>query len=43
METERTALEELALADFAAQAGIVIEGEAAGATEAPAAQEEKAM
>lgn len=43
METERSALEELALADFAAQAGIVIEEEAAGATEAPPAQEEKAM
>jgi phage shock protein A len=43
METERAALEELALADFAAQAGIVIEGEGVGAEEAPPAQEEKAM
>jgi phage shock protein A len=43
METERAALEELALADFAAQSGIVIEGESAGSTEVPPAQEEKAM
>ncbi len=44
METERSALEELALADFAAEAGIVLETEADGDTSAPpAAIDEKAM
>lgn len=45
MEAERGALEELALADFAAEAGIVMEGEDSGGAEgeAPAAEEEKTM
>lgn len=41
METERGALEELALADFAADAGIVIEEESAENSEAPASESEK--
>lgn len=40
MESERSALEELALADFAAEAGIVLEG---GDTESEAPGEEKTM
>ncbi|NNE94116.1 MAG: hypothetical protein HKN23_20915 [Verrucomicrobiales bacterium] len=45
MEAERSALEELALADFAAEAGIVMEGDGGGGGEAegPATEEEKAM
>ena len=45
METERAALEELALADFAAEAGIVLEGDAATTeTAAPSVSaDEKAM
>lgn len=43
METERAALEELALADFAAEAGIVLEGAAGESGEAPAPADEKAM
>ena len=43
METERAAMEELALADFAAEAGIVIEAEAASGEAAPGPVDEKAM
>ena len=44
MEAERTALEELALAEFAAETGIVIEGESSESGEnTPAAEDEKAM
>ena len=44
METERAALEELALADFAAGSGIVLEGDAGGgAAEPPATTDEKTM
>jgi phage shock protein A len=51
METERAAMEEMALADFAAEAGIVLEGDQAGGvvegdsgeSEGPAAEDEKAM
>jgi len=44
METERSAMEELALAEFAAEAGIVIEGGAdGGASAPPAATGEKTM
>jgi hypothetical protein len=44
METERSAMEELALAEFAAEAGIVIEGGAdGGAAAPPAATDEKTM
>lgn len=52
MEAEREAMEEMALADFAADAGIVLEGDQAGGivegdgggeTEAPASEDEKAM
>ena len=44
MEAERAALEELALAEFAAETGIVIEGESSESGEnTPAAEDEKAM
>ncbi len=44
MEAERSALEEMALADFAAESGIVMEGDGdGGETEAPAAEDEKTM
>ena len=44
MEAERSALEEMALADFAAEAGIVIEGkDGGGASEGAAVEDEKAM
>ena len=43
MEAERTALEELALAEFAAESGIVIEGEEPDSGEAPASEDEKTM
>ena len=53
MEAERAALEEMALADFAAEAGIVLEGDQAGGvvegdggggeTEGSATEDEKAM
>lgn len=47
METERAALEELALADFAAESGIVLEGGAGTGpgteTAPPAVEDEKAM
>ena len=44
MEAERTALEELALAEFAAETGIVIEEESSESGEnTPAAEDEKAM
>ena len=45
MEAERSAMEELALADFAAEAGIVMEGDSAAGGEStpPAAADEKAM
>ena len=47
MEAERNALEEMALADFAAESGIVLDGGESstegGETDAPAAEDEKAM
>jgi len=43
MEAERTALEELALAEFAAESGIVIEDEEPDSGEAPASEDEKTM
>ncbi len=44
METERSALEELALADFAAEAGIVLEGSDEGSlSDATPSTDEKAM
>lgn len=44
IETERAAMEEVALADFAAEAGIVLDGEAGGGgAEPPAATDEKTM
>lgn len=44
MEAERSALEELALAEFAAESGIVLEDDSAGgADEAPASEDEKTM
>ncbi len=47
MEAERTALEEMALADFAAESGIVLDGGEAPAAEGdvapPATEDEKAM
>lgn len=43
METERNALEELALAEFAAESGIVIEDEEPDDTEAPSSEDEKTM
>ena len=43
METERTAMEELALADFAAEAGIAIGTETTSAAPAPRPVEEKTM
>ena len=43
MEAERTALEELALAEFAAESGIVIEDEVSEDGEAPASEDEKTM
>ena len=45
MEAEKDALEELALADFAAEAGIVLEGgdDEGGEAEGPAVEEEKTM
>jgi phage shock protein A len=43
MEAERSALEELALADFAAEAGIVIDSEAPADGSTPATEGEKAM
>ncbi|HRQ89230.1 MAG TPA: hypothetical protein PLA50_10550, partial [Bacteroidia bacterium] len=43
METERAALEELALADFAAEAGIVLETEVDDAGAPPAVTDEKTM
>lgn len=45
LETERTALEELALADFAAEAGIVMESEGGEGSDSPPppAQDEKTM
>ena len=42
MEAERTALQEMALADFAAEAGIVIEDES-GSSATPASEDEKTM
>ena len=43
MEAERSALEELALADFAAEAGIVLDSESDGSEETPASEDEKTM
>lgn len=43
MEAERDALEELALADFAAEAGIVIDEEPAADESTPASEDEKTM
>ncbi|MCG8601868.1 MAG: PspA/IM30 family protein [Verrucomicrobiales bacterium] len=43
MEAERTALEELALAEFAAESGIVVEDESESTDEAPASEDEKTM
>ncbi len=43
METERTAMEELALADFAAEAGIAIGTETTSTASAPGPVEEKTM
>jgi len=43
MEAERNALEELALAEFAAESGIVMDDEESGDDEAPAAEDEKTM
>jgi len=43
METERTAMEELALADFAAEAGIAIGTETTSTAPAPGPVEEKTM
>lgn len=43
MEAERTALEELALAEFAAESGIVIEDEESDSGEAPTSEDEKTM
>ncbi len=43
LETERAALEELALADFAAEAGIVLEDETGDSDAPPATMDEKAM
>tara|TARA_R110000850_G_scaffold17996_11_gene54616 strand:+ start:2601 stop:3338 length:738 start_codon:yes stop_codon:yes gene_type:complete len=43
MEAERSALEELALAEFAAESGIVIDGDTSMADENPAAEDEKTM
>ena len=53
MEAERSALEEMALADFAAEAGIVLEGDSGGGvtegdggggeSDAPATEDEKTM
>jgi len=43
METERAAMEELALADFAAEAGIVIDAEPAGEDTAAGPIDEKTM
>lgn len=43
MEAERSALEELALADFAAEAGIVLDSEAASADPSATAEDEKTM
>ncbi|MDF1656463.1 MAG: PspA/IM30 family protein [Verrucomicrobiales bacterium] len=43
MEAERSALEELALADFAAEAGIVLDSESEGGEETSTSEDEKAM
>ena len=44
MEAERSALEEMALADFAADSGIVMEGDGdGGESEGPAVEDEKTM
>lgn len=43
METEQNALEELALAEFAAESGIVLDEESPGDDEAPASEDEKTM
>ncbi len=44
MEAERTALEEMALADFAAESGIVMDGGSdGGEADAPATEDEKTM
>jgi len=43
MEAERDAMEELALAEFAAESGIVLDDEGESEDEAPASDDEKAM
>ncbi|MDA8909155.1 MAG: PspA/IM30 family protein [Verrucomicrobiales bacterium] len=43
MEAERSALEELALADFAAESGIVLESESEAGDGTPATEDEKTM
>ena len=43
MEAEREAMEELALAEFAAEAGIVLDDESGGEEETPASEDEKTM
>lgn len=43
MEAERDAMEELALAEFAAEAGIVLDDEGGSEDEAPASEDEKTM
>lgn len=43
MEAERSALEELALADFAAEAGIVLDSESEAGEETSTSEDEKAM